>query len=675
MRVKRRSGNSCTLFGGVCVCQSDGIPLTNRVELKPLARIVSRALHGSCWERSRQDIARDEYNGRTLCTRKGSACDTPVTTSRSSDFGSDGASSPRYSATSDSMSLFEEGGRWIIVGYNDGSVWYFDLLDDWTSTSALEPKMLLPGWPDSKDANLGVKLAVDWTSEEALGPSLGIHCLTQFNIAVFVRPLKGDHAYDATHIDVWQVRIENGPQGMQLALGEHLSSFTEDPGYVITNACLYGPTLAYVVRIVVVVDWHHANGRTKDQKLSCRCISAPATSIEVCLSNVIVHKFPFQAADAHISLQSMVLLPGNRLLIDYGNQLAVLYNWEVDLTLCDFTPSAASSEGSRPRPLWEFRSPPHGSDGPIQGLASQQPLILGEAIRMVIPTSRTVYGLSISTHDHSADGIQMQTLLKEEKGIGNFGHFSLNRGVATRFTKGHLFVFSNYHWVGANLDDHRLGRGLQTFPNPVQECYPGKPTLMLHDQFTNRVIVAILRAVPSSGDRFCIIVPSTRKDGTERRGDTNVGEEAGVEQGTATVEDIPAVVPAAKTIAASPTEDASHDDRGLGIAHAERPDSTSEHIDDDASSRKAVGSNGEEEEGEPSRYAKEPGEPDSDAASESGFSDDEISWKGVGSGAEDSDDDTIGTVLGLAPKTRVVNLGMTASPWKGLTMMSQKKDV
>lgn len=171
------------------------------------------------------------------------------------------------------------GGRWVLGACDDGSVWYFDLTDDWTSTSSIEPKPLIPGYiPDSwnkeEKSGLDVWLAFDWTSPEALGSSAETHHLTQFNLALFIRPWRQEHA----HIDVWQVRIQEGAN----MLGVHLSSFRERARSELTYISLYGGSLAYILHILVIVDWREANGRAKDRPLSCRCLFRDADFVEVC---------------------------------------------------------------------------------------------------------------------------------------------------------------------------------------------------------------------------------------------------------------------------------------------------------------------------------------------------------------------------------------------------------
>ncbi|KAJ3505093.1 hypothetical protein NMY22_g17701 [Coprinellus aureogranulatus] len=181
------------------------------------------------------------------------------------------------------------GGRWMLMCRHDTSVWYFDLSNDWTSTLPLEPRLLIPALPPPAGTTewrrKSIVLAVDWTSEEALGSSVETHFLTQFNIAVLVCDRNPDISRrQPMSVKVWRVKVEETPAGPELRLSEMLSAFADVPDYNVVKADLYGQTLAYSTQIssVFVVAWREVNGKARKDLLSCRRIPTGARlSIEV----------------------------------------------------------------------------------------------------------------------------------------------------------------------------------------------------------------------------------------------------------------------------------------------------------------------------------------------------------------------------------------------------------
>lgn len=164
------------------------------------------------------------------------------------------------------------GGRWLISGFDDGSVWYFDLSHHETSSAGnLQRKLLIPSpfkGTQHDGSRIQVRLSVDFSSHEALGDSSITHHLQQFNLAVVACPKAWKTG--ATHVDVWQVLVPDGnEQTGGIRLGDHLSSFTEIATSSLEDCSLLGPALAYSLgiapaRCVVIVNWAEANGRSQE---------------------------------------------------------------------------------------------------------------------------------------------------------------------------------------------------------------------------------------------------------------------------------------------------------------------------------------------------------------------------------------------------------------------------
>lgn len=160
------------------------------------------------------------------------------------------------------------GGRWLISGYADGSLWCFDLSGH--PKERILPMPLLPSpfaGTEHSGGDTQIQVSIDFTSQDALGSSAHTHHLAQFNIAVLACPKRYEFAH--TQVDVWRVHVLNGVGGEGLKLGAHLSSFMETPTSGLLNCSLHGPSIAYTVRgiparSVIVVDWADAKSKTMD---------------------------------------------------------------------------------------------------------------------------------------------------------------------------------------------------------------------------------------------------------------------------------------------------------------------------------------------------------------------------------------------------------------------------
>lgn len=177
------------------------------------------------------------------------------------------------------------GGRWAIAGSTTGSVWWFDLSDDWTSTSPIEPRILINSTLNESETTLDphqVKIAADFSSNESLGSSDDTHHLSQFNVAVVVCPTEPSSPSPA-RVGVWRVQVIERPGNSGLKVEGCLSAYTEAGTAMLTDFSILGSTLAYGVDTkggcVVIVDWAEANGKTADDEIVRRYIPLYPTSV------------------------------------------------------------------------------------------------------------------------------------------------------------------------------------------------------------------------------------------------------------------------------------------------------------------------------------------------------------------------------------------------------------
>ncbi|KAJ2919445.1 hypothetical protein MD484_g1020, partial [Candolleomyces efflorescens] len=167
------------------------------------------------------------------------------------------------------------GGRWLLVGCKDGSVWYYDL-DLCSSNSsdflpqAGQPRLLLesPLATQQASRNLaGVFIAVDYTSELVNASESPFKVLESFNLAVAVtmKPAGVDSAVHS--FQVWRVDVASSPDQKELAKLKplHCLSSFEDACSIINDISIRGPHFAYCLAwpagAVVIVDWHSVNGK------------------------------------------------------------------------------------------------------------------------------------------------------------------------------------------------------------------------------------------------------------------------------------------------------------------------------------------------------------------------------------------------------------------------------
>ncbi|KAJ3531927.1 hypothetical protein NMY22_g7958 [Coprinellus aureogranulatus] len=383
---------------------------------------------------------------------------------------------------SDTIAL-APGGQWVLMCCHDGSVWYCDLSGGWTSTSRVKPRLLIPGLAPQEgsreEIDLDVTLAVDWTSDEALGSSVDGHYLTQFNIALLTCDGNEDESAqrDPMQVNVWRIEVQAGPEGFELLLGEHLSSFAEVSQYGVGAASLHGPNLAYSTRAnaVFIVDWQEVNGHAHNEKLLCRCIHTDSDT-----------------------RKSIYLLPGNRILICSDSLIPpTLHNWESDYPSIEI--SATDLSGVSSSPVWTSKK----AEGRFNiHVAHRQPLIIGDALRVILPAFSAVYGLTIRVADHTVAGIQEETLLEAPfDGIPRFAEaFSYSRAIGlVGSPREKKLCYAQYSWKGSGTP---YRAGFQIVDHPFDT--PRPDVVFQFDQFTNRILAVDRMATCF----FTIIIPS-----------------------------------------------------------------------------------------------------------------------------------------------------------------------
>ncbi|KAJ3527701.1 hypothetical protein NMY22_g9682 [Coprinellus aureogranulatus] len=401
---------------------------------------------------------------------------------------------PRFRA--DTL-VMAPGGRWGLVCHYDGSIWYFDLSQDLACNAPLVPRILVPLPGDTTPADRyragarrSVVLAVDWTSPDALGLGTSSHFLTQFRIAVFT-----NHR-TPTLANVWSVQVREGPTGTMLCLGERLSSFEMGFHFFPTYVSLYGPTIAYDVwkGRVHILDWRAANRKKAKDPLYGQCIAEDRHARDFILTvRLSFVAFLLLLVFTSSILKSIHILPGSRILISYYSPATVfsLHNTEKDYPLSNLNILDRDSVGSPSHsPIWRFSSPTH-----YICFATQQPFVIRNAVQMILPTQRTLYGLTVKLDDYSVKGVQLDPLVKCYFSTSYPARqaFHLNRAVGLLGSHSDLneLFFSQYSWTGKYAEEH-VSSAFRKMENPLGELrhsnttWPGNCLL---DVFTNRVLI------------------------------------------------------------------------------------------------------------------------------------------------------------------------------------------
>ncbi|KAJ3510425.1 hypothetical protein NMY22_g15983 [Coprinellus aureogranulatus] len=266
------------------------------------------------------------------------------------------------------------GGRFLIAGYSDGSIRYYDFEEK--SEKGLVPKLLIPA---SKEGitRAEPRIALDFRSDVAQASEVGAYYLSAFNIAVAV-----EKKVNIWHIEVAEdpeVKDHDGQAKKFLRASTHLSSFVE-PLESIHGFDILGTNVAYSTVTsrrgedrsdgsVVIIDWKVANGK-------------PQQEIQRHLL-------------LHVVAKDLILLPnGNILVADYHADGArkpdtpvQLYNWGLDVRLS--LPSATAEDVGTVEPRWKhtFKN--------LNVRAASPPAIISDEVRMLLPDDRGLHALFI----------------------------------------------------------------------------------------------------------------------------------------------------------------------------------------------------------------------------------------------------------------------------------------
>lgn len=365
------------------------------------------------------------------------------------------------------------GGRWVVVASSLGSVWWFDLSDDWTSTAAVEPRMLIPATltvPEGSDEPSQVKIAIDSSSEEALGPSIRSHYLSRFNITVATRSAAGSSSSHA-RVGVWRIDVSE-ESGGSLVLGACLSTYTEAGEAQLTDLSLYGAAVAYGMdsgafsgtTCVVIVEWEGANVKTEDDEILRRYIpSYPARKV--------------------------VLLPGGRILLIHEDHWADLIDWQKDGEPSTLPPSQQAAADYIP-PIWSYDGRERGG---IYPNAMAHPLIFSDATRLVLPASRKLTGVAIAhgDPDNIEELVQVHTLFEGRwRRYQEWQVFAYRQAVGSR-SPGNTFFAVQYRWPDDSSGTGDNSRDMARFTevSVPDGMLNSSRFVTRYDQYSQRIIL------------------------------------------------------------------------------------------------------------------------------------------------------------------------------------------
>ncbi|KAF6754766.1 hypothetical protein DFP72DRAFT_898703 [Ephemerocybe angulata] len=364
------------------------------------------------------------------------------------------------------------GGRWVLTGYADGSVWCFDLSDNLASTADVEPFLLLSpthtGVSVSKP-NVQVHIAIDYASDEAAGRASETHHLTRFNMAVVTCPFDYRLTGAYTHIDIWRVHLPGDKEiahteTPQLVLGDHLSSFKDSGSGKLLSCSLYEKVVAYSMKspskCTVIVEWTEANGKNEDQGAQ-RWYIPEKTSMNI------------------------LLLPGDRILTTHMAGTICLYNWRLDCPSSTLSP--ANQELEYVPPPWARGELENICDGAIPPF-----FIARNTIRLLVPTANELFALTIPKEGHDPSMITFESLVEGYSGVLDLTlGFGYDRGAGVVCEGSDILFFTRYRWRG---DSPLLIEERHRHESTFTEYDVTDPDLqnagrVLYDQFSNRFFV------------------------------------------------------------------------------------------------------------------------------------------------------------------------------------------
>jgi hypothetical protein len=166
------------------------------------------------------------------------------------------------------------GGRWLLAGCADGTVWSYDLdalssPESNSSNEARSPRLLLePPVPEGTHKRVAsVQFSVDYTSEQVNSNNAdNFKALEHFNIAVVVTYRAHHAVVHPKSFQIWRVHAKTGAENLTTILQaqECLSSFSEDAEDVVDSISLHGNHVAYCLALsvqIIIVDWRSLNGK------------------------------------------------------------------------------------------------------------------------------------------------------------------------------------------------------------------------------------------------------------------------------------------------------------------------------------------------------------------------------------------------------------------------------
>ncbi|RXW13578.1 hypothetical protein EST38_g12276 [Candolleomyces aberdarensis] len=188
------------------------------------------------------------------------------------------------------------GGRWLLAGCADGSVWYYDLdllssTNDGSSTQAGRPHLLLESPLSAQQVSenrAGVFIAIDHTSKLVNASKNPYKALESFNLAVTVTIMPAG-IRSATHsFQVWRVDVvtnasnKGEPTGIKAL---QRLSFFKDTACTIKDISIHDIHLAYCLAhpsgTTVIVDWRSVNEKaaTSDSDFTRWYLESSAGSV------------------------------------------------------------------------------------------------------------------------------------------------------------------------------------------------------------------------------------------------------------------------------------------------------------------------------------------------------------------------------------------------------------